>query len=305
GAGGGEGEVGDRAGGNRNARREPVELADEIGHDQADRRGRTGRGGHDVDRRGTGPAEVLVRAILQVLVGSVGVDSRHQATLDAEVVVEHLGQGGKAVRGARGVRDDVVVRRVVRFVVDAHHEGRVLAARRCRDQHLLGSGIDVLASIRRLGEEAGGLDDDVYPEVAPGQVCRVAVFEDLDRLAVDNDLVTIEFDVGGEPPCHGVVLEEVGERLVVGEVVDRDNLEVTSLGQRGAKIVAADATESVDSDLDAHEYSLVTCARGATLRDRATLTTYDNNSSPEVFSRAEVKRSCTFAQLVMFQNALT
>src|SRR5690606_24875401 len=172
-------------------------------------------------------------------------------------------------------------------------------------QHLLGASIDVLAGIRCLGEEAGGLDHDVDTQVAPGQVCRVAVLENLDGLAVDDDLIASEFDVGSEPPCHGVVLQEVCQRLVVGEVIDRDDLEVTSLSQRGAEIVAADAAESVDSDLDAHRYSLVTCAWGATLRDRATLTTYDNNSSPEVFSRAVVKRSCTLAQLVMFQNALT
>ena len=34
-------------------------------------------------------------------------------------------------------------------------------------------------------------------------------------------------------------------------------------------------------------------------------TCYDSTSRPEVFSRAVVKRSCTFAQFAMFQNAFT
>ena len=40
-----------------------------------------------------------------------------------------------------------------------------------------------------LGEEAGGLDDDVDAEVAPRQVGRVALGEHLDGLAADGDRV--------------------------------------------------------------------------------------------------------------------
>jgi hypothetical protein len=36
-----------------------------------------------------------------------------------------------------------------------------------------------------------------------------------------------------------------------------------------------------------------------------TPTVYDSSSRPEVFSRVLVKRSCTSAQFVMFQNAFT
>ncbi len=43
-------------------------------------------------RGGAGTAEVVVRAVLQVLVGRVGVDGGHEAALDAELVVEDLGQ---------------------------------------------------------------------------------------------------------------------------------------------------------------------------------------------------------------------
>ena len=62
--------------------------------------------GHDVQRGGAGPAQVLVRAVLQVLVLGVGVDRGHQTLLDADQVVEHLGHRGQAVGGARGVGDD-------------------------------------------------------------------------------------------------------------------------------------------------------------------------------------------------------
>ena len=46
---------------------------------------------------------------------------------------------------------------------------------------------------RRAGDEAaGGLDHDVHAEVAPGQVGRVALGEDLDRLVADDDGVALD-----------------------------------------------------------------------------------------------------------------
>ena len=65
----------------------------------------------------------LVRAVLQVLVLGVRVDRGHQTLDDAEAVVQRLGHRRQAVRGAGGVGDDVVARRVVVPVVHAHHDG--------------------------------------------------------------------------------------------------------------------------------------------------------------------------------------
>ena len=41
--------------------------------------------------------------------------------------------------------------------------------------------------LRAVGEEAGRLDDDLDAGVAPGDLRRVALGEDLDRLAVDDE----------------------------------------------------------------------------------------------------------------------
>src|SRR5487761_2345491 len=67
-------------------------------------------------------AEILVRGVLQVLVLRVRVDRRHEALDDAEAVVESLRHRRKAVRRAGGVGDDVVDRRIVLVVVDAHDD---------------------------------------------------------------------------------------------------------------------------------------------------------------------------------------
>ena len=204
------------------------------------------------DGRCAGATKVLVGAVLQVLVGRVRVHRRHEAALDAERVVEHLGERREAVRRARRVRDDVVALGVVVLLVDAHDERGVLIGRRRGDQHLLGAGRDVLARVGRLREEAGRLDDDVDAQLAPRQVRGVALRERLDRLAVDDDVVVVVVDGGVETTGDRVVLEQVRERLVVGEVVHGDDLEVGALGEGGTEVVAADAAEAVDADLYGH-----------------------------------------------------
>jgi hypothetical protein len=167
-----------------------------------------------------------VRAVLEVLVGGVGVDGGHQALDDAELVVERLGHRRQAVRRARRVGDDVVVVGVVVGVVDAHHDGDVLVLRRGGDDHLLGAGLEVGLGLGGVGEEAGGLDHHVGAEVLPRQRGRVALLERGERLAADRDGVSGGSDLAGQPAQDRVVLQQVGQGLVVGEVVDPDDLDV-------------------------------------------------------------------------------
>src|SRR5207249_6060613 len=113
------------------------------------------------------PAQVLVGQVLQLLVCGVGVDRRHHPLLDPEAFVQDLGQGHEAVGGAAGVGDDVVRVGVVAVVVYAHDVRVVLIGRRGRDDDLPGAAaIDVRARLLGVGEEAGGLDDQVDAEVA-------------------------------------------------------------------------------------------------------------------------------------------
>ena len=99
---------------------------------------------------------------------------------------------------------------VVQALVDAHHDGDVLVRGRGGDQDLLGAGVDVLLRSGGLGEEAGGLDDDVDAELAPGQVGGIALGEDLDDVAVDDDVAVLDLNGFGQAAADGVVLEAGG-----------------------------------------------------------------------------------------------
>ena len=166
-------------------------------------------------------------------------------------LMDHLGERGQAVRGARRVRDDLVLRRVVLVVVDAEDDRQVGALGRRGDHDLLRARRDVLGRVVALGEEAGRFEDDVDAEVLPGQLGRVAHREHLELVAVDRDGVFSRFDLRVQVAEHRVVLEQVRQRRRVGEIVHRDEIDVL-VAERGAHDVAADAAEAIDANLHSH-----------------------------------------------------
>ena len=199
-----------------------------------------------------------MRVVEDVLVIGVGVNGRHQPTLDAEVVVENLGHRREAVRRARGVGDDVVRGRVVVLVVDAHDDGDVLALCRCGDDDLLGARGDVLSGARCVGEEAGRLDDDVCTDLGPWQHPGIALGEDGEASdALDGDLTIAGDDVLAQAAEDAVVLEQVREGLGVRQVVDAHHLDVGPAGQQGPVEVAADAAKAIDSNANSHVLALL------------------------------------------------
>ncbi len=139
------GEVDDRAVGHRHAHRDAVELALERGQHLADRAGGAGRRRDDVAGRRAAPPQVLVGYVGQALVVGVGMDGREDALLDAERLVQHPGDRRKAVRGARGVRDDPVLG-PQRAVVDPDHDHGVdLVLGRHGEDHLARARLEVRA----------------------------------------------------------------------------------------------------------------------------------------------------------------
>ena len=90
------------------------------------------------------------------------------------------------------------------------------------------------------------------PRSPQGSAAGIALGEHLERRAVDRDRLAVDLDLAREAAEDRVVLEQVGERLRVGEVVDGDELEVGAGRVGGAEDVAADAPEAVDADLHSH-----------------------------------------------------
>ena len=132
------------------------------------------------------------------------MDGGHETLDDSKLVVDDLGQGSETVGGARSVRDDVVLGLVSLEVDSADEHGGV--GRGGRDDDLLGTSLQVGRGLVDGGEDTGGLDDVVGTGGTPGDRGGVTLGEDVDRLAVDDQLAVLERDVTLESTVGRVVL---------------------------------------------------------------------------------------------------
>src|SRR5581483_225215 len=108
---------------------------------------------------------------------------------DTETFLEkHVDDRGQTVRGATGVRDNIVLGRIVLLVVDAHDDGDVFALGGRRDDDLARSGFQMAPSLGRLGEQAGRFNDVFHAKLFPGQGGRPFLDgEALDLVIVDKE----------------------------------------------------------------------------------------------------------------------
>ena len=138
---------------------------------------------------------------MKPLVPGVGVDRRHETALDPEGVVEDPGERSQGVGGARSVGEHVGGGDIQLAVVDPQDEGGDVALGGCGDDDLLGTTLEVLGGLVPVDEESGGLDDDVGPDLTPGNLGRVRLGEDLNGPPCDLEVLA----VGGnavEVPGH-------------------------------------------------------------------------------------------------------
>ena len=108
--------------------------------------------------------EVLVQRVERRLVAGVGVDRRHEAVLDADGVVEHLGDRRQAIGGAGRVGDDEMVLGQL-VVVDAVDDGEIGAVGGRGDEDALGAGLQMRRRLFARGEDAGAFQRDIDAEL--------------------------------------------------------------------------------------------------------------------------------------------
>ena len=217
-------QVDHRTGRNRGPDGEAVELALQLGDHQPDRLGGARGGRNQVDRRGPRAPQVFVGHVLQALVGGVGVDRGHQPMHDADGVVEDLRHRRQAVGRARGIGDHVVLLAVVDLVeVDPQHDRRVRAARGRRDDDLPAPPARCLAALSRsvkIRWTPAPRPPRAPPRAAPPGRARPAPSA---RGRRSRSRPRPAADAAGVGAEDRVVLQQVGQRAGVGEVVAATN----------------------------------------------------------------------------------
>ena len=244
------------------------ELALQFRNHEANSLRSTGARGDDIQGSGTSVSQVLRGSVDRPLAVGEGVHGGQQTTVDAKRLVKHLCHGGETVGGAGRIRDDVMLGGIVHPVIHAENDRQIFVLGRSGDDHLLHAVALVSDCLGGVGEETGALHNDVDVLAPPWNRAWLALGEDLDRAAVDDEVSAVGSHLALEGAVVGVECQQVCVGCGVGQVVDGNNLDVTveaELFEDGAKGKAADAAESVNADANGHVITPVGFVDGETI----------------------------------------
>ncbi len=172
------------------------------------------------------------------------------AFIDAEAVVENLGHRRQAVGCARSVGDDVVLRRIVLVLIHPHHNRDVLALGRGADDDLFCARLQMGGRELGLGEQTGRLNDDLRADARPRDRRRIALGENGQLVAIDDEVVAVDRHGPAKTPIVRIVLEKVGVRRGGHEIVNAHDVKsIAVLFENDLEHLTADASESVDANL--------------------------------------------------------
>jgi hypothetical protein len=140
-----------------------------------------------------------------------------------------------------------VLARIVHVVVHAEHQRDIFVRGRSGDDDLLHRALDVRNGLRAVGEPAGGLDDHFGADAAPVDLGGILDGEDLQHIILNVDRVAVGLDVLLQGAEDRVVLQQVRERLRVGQVIGGHELDLR-IRQGRAEHIPPDTAEAVDAN---------------------------------------------------------
>jgi len=239
----------------RNSGKLAVELRDYLANSLCGASGRR----DDVAGSGTSAPPVLstLGRTINGQLGSGGrVNGGHETGLDAEVVIENLGDRSEAVGGARCVGNDLLA--LVGIGVDTAYEHVSLTTvftllGRSGENYILSACLEMLLGTIHGQIETGGLNDVLGAYLSPLDVLCIPLSEDADILSVYNESVIILYgNLTVETAVHGIILKKISEIVNRKKVVDRNYFYIILVGllESGAEDETADTTESVNTNFN-------------------------------------------------------
>ena len=133
-------------------------------------------------------------------------------------------------------------------LVDTNHHGIVDGIFRGDRQHgAFRAGLEVHGHLFPGPEHAGGFHHRIHAQFRPGQLPGVAFVDHASTAARRYQLAVFDGDPALETAHDRVVPEQVGQRIVIEQIVDRHHIDLVG-GLGDAKYGAADAAEPVNGD---------------------------------------------------------
>jgi len=102
-------------------------------------------------------------------------------------------------------------------------------------------------------ENTGAFKNDLYAEIAPGQISGAAFSKNLNGLAVKDEVAVYYFNFSVKFAIAGIIFEELGVGLGVPKIVDADYFEFIRVTfQDDLEKLTTDASKSVNAYFYCH-----------------------------------------------------
>ncbi|MNE31732.1 hypothetical protein D3C80_1253130 [compost metagenome] len=182
------------------------------------------------------------------------VDGGNGDVLQTHGLVEKFQQGHTAVGGAGGVGHQFLGAAQA-VLVDSVDDGGIdvrLAAHGLGEQHPRRAGSEEALGVLAMGVLAGALQHQVHAQGGPVDAFRLGMAQHLHAIAIDMQAIAVHPHFAGKSAVGGVEAGQVFDAGLVGQVVQRDDLEarpVTALVER-TQHAAADAAVAVEGDFE-------------------------------------------------------
>ena len=149
--------------------------------------------------------------------------------------------------------------RVISVSIDPEHDGDVLVLGRGGDVHLPGAArFDVSLGLVGVGEDPGGLDHHLHPQIGPADGSRVSLGQNPDSAAIHHQRTVFGPYRALKGPIGGIVLQQMSIGLGGKQIVDGRHLDGIRMSlQNRSENLPSNPAESVDADLFWHICSLL------------------------------------------------
>jgi hypothetical protein len=114
--------------------------------------------------------------------------------------------------------------------------------------------IDMAVGGLAIMKEPCTLSHILHPHMSPGDIGRIPMAGDGYTASINQNTMVITFDFSPESPHHGIVLEKMGKRCIIGQIIDRNNLDIFEKWVHACspENISADPSETVYADFNCH-----------------------------------------------------
>ncbi len=147
------------------------------------------------------------------------------------MLVDQSDKWGKTIGRAGGIGNDSLGGLHL-MLVDAKNKGRyALVLGRSGDDDFGSSGFQMGACSILAEVDACALQDNIHPQVLPGQGSRILLGKGRDLMAIYADESVPVSDLTGCLPVGSIVFKQMGQGTGIREVVDGDQFDLVFLKQ--------------------------------------------------------------------------